>query len=80
MDLCDIMSILHRDISHNNIMLYTPKLESDSSPETRHRGLLINYDYSMKLNADASVVNQKVVGHHMVRLQTPEYTKSPLTP
>jgi thiamine kinase-like enzyme len=43
--ICERKRILHRDVSHNNIMLY--KLAQ--SGEGLRRGLLIDFDYAMTL-------------------------------
>jgi serine/threonine protein kinase len=51
--LCDEKSILHRDISTNNIMLYhqTVAPDSETKPKLRH-GLLIDFDYSALIGGD----------------------------
>lgn len=77
MHLCDNFSILHRDISPNNLMLYMlepnssselASSEAGSSPYTRHRGLVIDYDYAMMLDkSDPNQDNQFIVGHCTVR-------------
>lgn len=45
--LCDEKKILHRDISHNNIMLYQPHQGLSSGAE--RRGFLSDYDYAARL-------------------------------
>lgn len=65
---CASRSIIHRDISYHNILLY----KSPDSLDSLRRGLLVDFDCALKLEeADSpaipSVAALSRVGNHAVR-------------
>lgn len=53
-------SLVHRDISYNNILLYEPQ-DRDVKQEGHRRGLLIDLEYATSLNSQSSAPGRRTV-------------------